>query len=188
MPDGRIVDAVYVKPTLDEYPPDYEHRVVITESTRHGRVKRHTFARAFPEATGLARWRPETRGSLKELRELHRQGFGTKDKPMPPALWGSSRQRSLGIPPNSPLMPGTTVHLADGVDTTAETLAVVLEALASQARHQIDLTDIKVIVSQLGSRIAQLETLTAAQRRLAEPALYTEILRRCTIIGPVSND
>jgi hypothetical protein len=62
----------------------------------------------------------------------------------------------------------------------APVLAIILDALESQARHQIDLADIKMIVSQLGSRIAQLDTLTAEYRRHAEDALYTEILRRCT--------
>jgi hypothetical protein len=188
LPDGRIIDAMYRKPELEEYPPGYEHQVVITESTRHGRAKRHTFARRFPEATGPGKWRPETPGSLKELDDLHRQGFGTQDKPMPVTAWGAQRQQSLGVPINKPLKPDTVVHLTDGVDLPAAVLAVVLEALVSQARHQIDLADIKVIVSQLGSRIAQLDTLTAEQRRLAESALYTEILGRCTTIGPVSND
>ncbi len=160
---GQIVDAVYVPVKPEEYPADFEHQVVITEATRHGRAKRHTFARRFPEADGPGKWRPETPRD-KQFRE----------------------QQSIRVPADKPLEAGTMVHLADGVDLPATTLAVILEALASRARHQIDLVDVKRIVSQLGSRIAQLNTLPVEKRRLAEPALYTEILARCTTIAPVS--
>ena len=56
----------------------------------------------------------------------------------------------------------------------------------SGARHFVDLSDVKAIVSQLGSRIGALATLTDHQRRIAEPALFGEILRRCTTMGNVS--
>jgi hypothetical protein len=73
------------------------------------------------------------------------------------------------------------VHLAESVDVPATMLAVILDALVSGTRHQINLDDVKKIVSQKGADIARLEALTAEQRRLAAPALYAEILRRCTI-------
>jgi hypothetical protein len=166
---GRTVDAVYVPVKREQYPADYEHQVVITEATRRGRAKRHTFARRFPEVDGPGKWRPEPPRD-KQLRKQLRE------------------QQSVRIPGSEPLKPGTLVPLADGVDLPATTLAVILEALASRARHQIDLADVKLIVSQLGSRIAQLDTLSVEQRRLAEPALYTAILARCTTISPVSDD
>ncbi|WP_373121132.1 hypothetical protein [Mycobacterium marinum] len=72
------------------------------------------------------------------------------------------------------------VPLARNVDIPAGVLSVILDALVSQARHKIDLSDIKIIVSQLGSRIVRLDTLDAERRRLAEPALHKEILARCT--------
>lgn len=166
---GQIVDTVYEPVKPEQYPADFEHQVVVTEATRHGRAKRHTFARRFPEADGAGKWRPEPpRG--KQLRKQ------------------LGEQQLVRIPGSEPLKPGTLVALADGVDLPATTLTVILEALASRARHQIDVADVKLIVSQLGSRIAQLDTLPVEKRRLAEPALYTEILARCTTISPVSDD
>jgi hypothetical protein len=166
---GRIVDTVYEPVKPEQHPADFEHQVVVTEATRHGRAKRHTFARRFPEADGPAKWRPEPPRD-KQFREQLRE------------------QQSVRIPVDKPLQPGTIVHLTDGVDLPATTLAVILEALASRARHQIDLADLKLIVSQLGSLIAQLDALPVEKRRLAEPALYAEILARCTTISPVSDD
>ena len=57
---------------------------------------------------------------------------------------------------------------------------MVFDALVSAGRHRIDLADINRIVSQLGSRIVGLPTLAPEQRRIAEPALYAEILRACS--------
>jgi hypothetical protein len=125
------------------------YRVVVTERTRHGRVKRHTFV-------------------LDE---------GTEDCPGGP-YWHAARREDPPWGFGDPLP--VTVTLAQGVDIPATTLAAILDALVSKARHRIDLKDIKVIVSQLGSHIAGLYTLTGEQRRLAGWALYTEILRRCT--------
>lgn len=179
MPDGRMVDGVYRKPTLEEYPADYPHQIGIVERGSRGVVKRHRFARRFPKSEGTKRWRPETPGSMAELEELHRQGWGTRNKPMPADMWGSARQASLGIQPNHPLEPGVTIHLAQGLDVSSDALVIILDALASQARHQVDIADIKVVVSELGSYFRQIESLSPEQRQLAEQALYAEILKRC---------
>jgi hypothetical protein len=75
-----------------------------------------------------------------------------------------------------------TVFLADGVNPAAATLAVVLSALHSDGRNQVDLGDVKVVLSQLGSRIRQLNALDGTQRRHAQQALCVQILRRCTTL------
>ena len=74
------------------------------------------------------------------------------------------------------------VDLGEGVNPVGFTLAVVLEALHRDGRRQLDLGDLKVVLSQLGSRITALDTLADEQRRHAEPALYSEIVRRCTTV------
>lgn len=70
------------------------------------------------------------------------------------------------------------VPLAPGVDVRATTLVVIFEALVSSERHRIDLADIHRITSDenLGGRIARLHSLSPEQRRIAEPALYSQIL------------
>ncbi len=87
-----------------------------------------------------------------------------------------------------------TVHLADGVDIAAGTMAFILDALRSDGRHHVDIDDINLVVSQLGSQIARIPELpTLARRdsptperveqlttvRLIRKALYKEVLRRC---------
>lgn len=168
----QVIEVVYRKPTLDQYPPHYSHRVVITEGTRHGRAKRHTFVRRFSKESGPSRWRLEPAISIKstlhEQRQSEQSGEPIRGRAEPP------------------LKAGTNVTLCGGFKLPATMLVAILDACTSEALHQIDIADIKTIVSQLGSRISQIESLTPEQRRLAEPALYTEILRRCTTIESVS--
>lgn len=129
------------------------YRVVVTEQTQRGHRKRHTFVLDADtwDSPGGPLWHAVRREDRAPAREFE---FGD---PLPP-----------------------TVPLARGVDIPAAGLSVILDALVSQEQHRIDLADIKRIVSQLGSRIARLDTLPVAQRRLAEPALYAEILARCS--------
>jgi hypothetical protein len=93
-----------------------------------------------------------------------------------------SRREDLRSGPTTEALGDGTVPLADGLDPKASDLVVILDALRSDERHEVDIADITRVVSKLGSFIAQLGSLTAEQRRLAEPALYAEILRRCTTI------
>jgi hypothetical protein len=60
---------------------------------------------------------------------------------------------------------------------------VIFDALRSAERRTVDIDDLKRVVSQLGSRIKQLPALSAKERRLAEPALYTKIVQLCTTLG-----
>lgn len=88
-------------------------------------------------------------------------------------------QRVTGSDYRSEPLPAT-VAVGSGVSVAAPSLRVVLDALASGGRHRIEVEDLKVILSQLGSRISHVGVLPAAQRRHAERALHTAILSRCT--------
>jgi hypothetical protein len=74
------------------------------------------------------------------------------------------------------------VNLAAGVDVAAPVLVAILDALVSDSRHSVNIDDIKVVVSQLGPRLAALDTLDVTQRAVAQAALSAEILKRCTTI------
>lgn len=74
------------------------------------------------------------------------------------------------------------VHLARGVDVSPGVLSVILDALRSADRHEVDIHDIKVVVSQLGSLIVRLSSLAEPEARNAATALYTEILKRCSML------
>ncbi len=102
---------------------------------------------------------------------------------LPRSARQSRREDLRNGPTTEPLGDGT-VHLAEGFEPRASHLTVILDALRSGDRHDVDLADIRLVVTDnsLGRRISSLSTLTAEQRRLAQPALYAEILRRCTII------
>lgn len=77
------------------------------------------------------------------------------------------------------------VHLAAGIDVALATLFFIFDALASTAStvesKTIDLKQLKDVVSQpqLGGRIHGLGGLTEDQRKLAVPALYAAIVKRC---------
>jgi hypothetical protein len=133
-----------------------DYRVVVMEHTRHGDKKRHTFV-LDPDTEGEPggpHWR--------RFSEKPPNGGG-------PQQWGAARYPLPDI-----------ISLARGMDISASSLVVILEALVSGSKHQIDLAHIKTIVSQLGSRLTTLTTLDEQTRRLAESALYTEILARCS--------
>jgi hypothetical protein len=144
--------------------------ITISTVTHRGRTKLHTFGKLV-EAEHL-QWFPETHASRKQMKQRRIPGS------VLPSPWPPPPRRHLGTDLYDQLGDGT-IHLADGVDFPAATLTVVLDALRSGGRHEVDLGDIKTVLSQLGSRIAQLGNLGDEERRRAEPALYVEILRRC---------
>lgn len=72
------------------------------------------------------------------------------------------------------------VSLAPGVNPRADTLSVILDALATSGRSEVDLDDLKAVLSEQGSRITALLNLTDdAQREIARDALYRRITERC---------
>jgi hypothetical protein len=77
----------------------------------------------------------------------------------------------------------TPVHLADGIDPSASALEVMLNALRSGQRPEVDLADLKAVVWELGGYIKKLDGLPADTRQHAEQALYTEVLDRCTLVN-----
>jgi hypothetical protein len=59
---------------------------------------------------------------------------------------------------------------------------VIFDAVRDVGRPTVDIDDIKRILSQLGSEIAKLRQLPAEQRRLAESALHSAIIMRCSTV------
>jgi hypothetical protein len=176
------------------------HAVTITASTRHGRTKLHTFA--FDESS--RQWFSEAMPTRKQREE---RGRFVHEHPAPPVNHPEpdkydksidrqisrlmARRPELGVPYGVSLQaPETepTIHLARGVDIAADTLSVILDALHSDGRHEVDIRDIKMVVSQVGSDIARLDSVPSELRQHAEKALYTEILRRCTNLESVISE
>lgn len=135
------------------------YRIAVTETTHRGRIKRGTFVLAEDtwDEPGGPHWERVTK--TFKYHDGHSSLLMSHSEPLPP-----------------------TVQLARGFDLPATILAVILDALVSDSHHQIDLSDVKRIRSQLGRRIVQLKSLPADQRGHAEQALYREILTRCTRI------
>ena len=73
--------------------------------------------------------------------------------------------------------------LSTGFNLSIAIGSVIFDALRAAGQLTVDRDDLKGVVSDLGKRIRQLPTLTAEQRRLAEPALYGQIVERCTTLG-----
>jgi len=168
--------------------------VSVSVASRHGRTKLHTFASA---SDAERRWRIATPASAKQYpsssrlspppralpdrdtrRELRRQAHEEGRQWQPPA--------PPPPPPNSlgydygELLGAKRVDLGAGVTPQGVTLAVILDALRSGQRTEVDLGDLNKVLSQIGSRITQLDALPDEQRRHAQTALFSEVLRRCT--------
>lgn len=133
---------------ISERIPGY--RVVLTNRTRRGVRKLHTFV----------------------------VDADTEDEPGGP-YWGRAvetlRPEGLdGVLTVAEQLP-EVVSLARSVDVPAPLLMVILDVCASAGRHSIDLADVNTIVSQWGSRLRALDTLAADQRAIATPALFSTI-------------
>jgi hypothetical protein len=151
-----------------------KYLITVSTATRHGRTKLHTFGKLIEAEAEHLRWFVETHASRKQFKQRRepRSPLGVANWPPPP-------RRDLGTHSQYDELGDDTFPLADGVDVSAETLTVVLDALRSDERHEVDIDDLRVVVSQHGSRIAKLDGLEDDRRRLAIAALYTKILKCC---------
>lgn len=165
---------------------DDGYAITVSVATVHGRRTVHNFAFDAPNGNWWA-WNPPSPEQIAEhLRGLKDSGY-TREFDGHLVIYGRPDQhpqprRPEGLGRTRPLNDdyGSAVHLSDGVDLDAADLAVILDALRSDERHQVDIADMKRVVSQLGSRIARLGALDETLRGHAVNALYVEILRRCT--------
>jgi hypothetical protein len=136
-----------------------KYLITVSMATRHGRTNLHTFGK--PVEAEHAPWMPETHSSRKQLKHSR-----TPLSPLGVANWPPPPRRDLRTSLYDELG-DKTIDLADGADVSPETLTVILDALRSDQRHEVDLTDLKCVISQLGSRIAKLSSLSDEQRRHA---------------------
>ena len=122
--------------------------ITVTALTRRGTTKARTFI-----ATNNGRWYDAQIGTRRQLAGHWTHLPGGTDRP-------------VDADPTAP------IHLAEGADITAATLVVILDALRYGQRPTVDLDDIKLVISQLGSRLARLVELDSTLRLQAELALY----------------
>lgn len=174
-------------------PAAERHLVTVSVGSRHGRTKLHTFASAPGDRR---RWYVATPASQSQYgapsrlllprdlpdrdarRELRRQARaeGTQWQPPPPIAVTNNLGLGYGE-----YLSDRPVNLGEGVAPHGDTLAVVFDALRSDGRSEVDLADLKVVLSQLGSRITHLDTLTDDdQRHAAEVLVYAQVVARCT--------
>lgn len=165
-------------------------RVVVSVQSGAKRTKLHTFisppVARFPESSTWALATPLSHKQsvvfdnearrLERLAEAHPELAALADG-MRPTL----RREAGGLVYGEQLA-DKRIDLGEGVTPQGRTLAVVLQALRGGGRREVDLRDLKVVFSQLGGRITALDSLDDEQRRHAAPALYAEILRRCTTL------
>lgn len=74
------------------------------------------------------------------------------------------------------------LDLAPRCTPTGRTLAFILDALRSDGRQEVKMSDVKTVVAKDGPRITKLESLSADARRHAESVLYSQILKRCSML------
>jgi hypothetical protein len=145
---------------------------VTAKSGRRQPSKIHTFQNRE------GRWHIMTPPSRRQIpalsRALHPSVLARGATPPP------DPQRGIGNPRMGDVLDSRRIDLGARLTARGDTLAVVLDALRESHRREVDREDLKHVLSQLGSRITQLQALAPEQRRHAEPALYSEIVRRCT--------
>jgi len=160
--------------------------VDICAPTRRGRTTLHTFAFLDPVPGG---WWPQHVPTEKQTRVLQREVQARREirerggDPGSPGWLVRTPARATYPPGPLGKDPHAVVHLAAGVDIQSGSLAVILDALRVADRHEVDLRDIKVVVSQLGSHINEFCEARPSARRHTQAALYAEILRRCTTLS-----
>ncbi|WP_137147547.1 hypothetical protein [Mycolicibacterium sp. CR10] len=180
----------------NSYPPEYREAIAAALTERRRRTAAKVRSRWGAELNGqrapgylVVVTKPGRRG-----RRIKQYSFvlaeDTWDEPGGPH-WERVTERFTADIPGAPTrsviclsepLPPDTIDIAAGVRLKTTNLRVVLDALASDGRHSIELEDMKVILSQLGSRMTHLNTLPPEKRQHAEPALYAAILARCTSI------
>lgn len=161
---------------------------VSAQRSRGGRALLHTFAyREHAEIGGLAygdtsnSWVVATPPTKKQINYAdHRRGITRMESVTERRIGGGEQGNDL----TAAQFVGeeTSIHLAPGVDVHPGVLSHILHALRHDNRHEIDIDDVKVVVSQLASRVRLLDSLPDDDRRRAAAALYVEILKRCTKI------
>jgi hypothetical protein len=163
--------------------------ITVSVASRHGRTKLHTFIRLPdpPRDKFMAGWGRATPRSHRQRAQFDRERreLNALAAQHPEHDWLAPAAAAFRPAPRQKNQPNEVlgqqrVDLGEGVNPVGFTLAVVLEALHSDGRRGVDLGDLKVVLSQLGSHITGLDTLSDEQRRHAQPALYSEILKRCT--------
>lgn len=161
---------------------------VSARRSRGGRALLHTFAyRQHAEVGGIGygdtndAWVVATPPTRKQIDYAEHRQSVTR------AEWVTERRAGGGEQGNNLtaaqfIGEETPIRLAPGVDVHPAVLSHILHALRSDNRHEVDIDDVKVVVSQLASRTRQLDSLPGDTRRHAAAALYVEILKRCTTI------
>lgn len=104
---------------------------------------------------------PSRRQSNQWQRRLHPSN---PNRPSDDGLTRAPWSRGPGQLSVGDLLDERRIPFARGVEPRGDTLAVVLDALRSGGRHRVDIADVKVVLSQLGSRITRLGSLPAGQR------------------------
>ena len=161
---------------------------VSAQRSRGGRALLHTFAyRVQAEIGGLAygdtsnSWVVATPPTKKQINYAdQRRGITRMEAVTERRIGGGEQGNDLTAAQF--VDEEASIHLVPGVDVHPAVLSHILNALRNDNRHEIDIDDVKVVVSQLASRIRKLDSLLDDERRRAAAALYVEILKRCTKI------
>lgn len=138
------------------------YRISIWQDSRHGDSIVATFIRIGEDGE----WKMATMLTARQRHAYDRAN------PSGPA----------GVTPISTKALPAKVPLSASVSIPARTLTTILDALAPAGLERVALADINGVVSELGASIRKFETLAAEPRRLAQPALYALIVKRCSMM------
>jgi hypothetical protein len=165
-------------------PRFFDDYITVSVNSRHGRSSLHTFGSWADTPT---QWFLATPPSAKQKAQLNKRASQGRHPSRTAQQFDTATDLRLRRPAGDVgygdmLAQGARVDLGEGVSPQGSTLAVVFDALREAGRTEVDLADLKVVLSEVGSAITRLDTLPAEQQRVAQPALYLESVRRCTSV------
>lgn len=143
--------------------------VKISATTPHGRRKLQTFVTYPDEST---EWYKADLPSPAERRATRKYRLEHPGKPV-------ARERKNLMPLAEDEFQ-SSVWIKDGFCPPSVVMVVILRAARSDGRVELDIEDVNAVVSERSSAIKKLDQLSEPDRRLAEKALYSLILARCT--------
>lgn len=143
------------------------YQVTVTAVKRRGRGRKTIELKTFEYDKANRMWVYEPR----KLKEKFYDGANADD--FISAMLSKNHGR---------LVSGGTVWPIGTAKVPVVAANVIFNAIRNAGRVTVDIDDIKLVLSQLGSEIVKLRKLPGDQRQHAEAALYSAIIERCSTL------
>ncbi|MDC8992503.1 hypothetical protein PR371_00720 [Mycobacterium marinum] len=143
--------------------------MTITATTKHGKRKLRSFDWLESDHGGeWWLWFDREVGGDAYPEKIVRSSERYKDSP--PPYHGDILRREFSLAGMSEV-----IRIGRNLEVPLSALRVICDAMRSAGKHEIDIDNLKSIVSRHGSRLAAIETLPKQRQRHAAELLHREI-------------